>query len=523
MHLKPPTFLGARLRPCCHVATLAIPLLALALPSAASATGAPPTTPGAYSASTDAARHAESVARSTTSTAVHGELLEVPTGDLDGLLADLPASDLGLSNAQLASLLASAGGSGLSGQTAALSTLLSSLLGVDPNATLGELSATVQANPVLGALLALAGTEVTPAGIAAALSPEQLSTLLANLTAGAEGGQLAQLISGLAGTLTPEQSATLQTILGALTAELSSEELATLRTALAALPTGLSEEALASLAPAQLADVQDELFATAAPSQLEPVVRDLLGGLTLGSGTAGSLASALGVPLQTLASTLGEAGGEGFAGLPMLTGTLPASGQVMGLIDRTRGLAVGLLTPESEREGVGGSGGGSGSGGGGGTGSDPGGQGSSGSGSGSGDGTGQQGPAGSTGASGASGSGASVALTTLAVMPGASASPASRAMGARIRILAHRVRGRVATIVLLAPAAGRITVRGHGVRATVLRIGRSQRVTLKTVLARGLAASLRAHRRHLRVRLTATFLPARGGASSTAATTVSFA
>ncbi len=304
-------------------------------------------TAGAPAAAAGVTRHPASATQvAPASAAVHTALVEVPIGDLDGLLADVPVSDLGLSNAQLASLLASAGGSGLSGQTTALTTLLSSLLGVNPNATLGELSATLQSNPILGPLLALADKELTPTTIAAALSPEQLATLLANLTAGAEGSQLARLLSGLAGTLTPEQSATLQTILGALTAELSGEGLATLRTALAALPTGLSDEALAALTPAQLAGVVDGLFATAAPSQLEPVVTSLLSGLTLGSGTAGSLATALGVPVQTLASTLGETGGEGFAGLPTLTGTLPRSGQVMGLLDRTRDLAVGLLTLE---------------------------------------------------------------------------------------------------------------------------------------------------------------------------------
>ncbi len=60
-------------------------------------------------------------------------------------------------------------------------------------------------------------------------------------------------------------------------------------------------------------------------------------------------------------------------------------------------------------------------------------------------------------------------------------------------------------------------------RATTHRIGKSERVTLTAVLTRGTAATLRARHRPLRVRLTATFLPARGGATSTAVTTVSFA
>jgi hypothetical protein len=510
MHLKPPTLFVARQRSGRRVAALTLGLLTLALPASAAAA-----TTGATRQETSAIQPAPA------STAVHSALVEVPTGDLDGLLADLPVSDLGLSNAQLASLLAGAGGSSLSGQTVALSTLLSSLLGVDPNATLGELSATVQGNPVLGTLLALAGSELTPATIAAALSPEQLSTLLANLTAGAEGGQLAQLLSGLAGALTPEQSATLQTILGALTAELSSEGLATLRTALGVLPTGLSEEALTALTPAQLAGVVDGLFATAAPSQLEPVVSDLLSGLTLGSGTAGALATALGVPLQTLASTLGEAGGEGFAGLPMLTGTLPGSGRVMGLIDRARGLAVGLLSPESEGgggTGEGDSGGGSGGGNGGGSGEQGG---SSGGNAGQGP-VGSAGPSGATGSGGGSGSGS---LTVLVGAPGASPSPISHAgaPATKLRILTQRVRGRSATIVILAPAAGRIVMRGHRVRATAVRVGKSQRVTLTAVLAKGVAATLHTRHRHLRVRLTATFTPSRGGASSTTATTVSFA
>jgi hypothetical protein len=510
MHLKLPTFRVTRSWPPRRAVAFTMGVLALALPVAAPAGATAATATAAYAVSHPASKAQPAPA----STAVQTALVEVPTGDLDGLLADLPVSDLGLTHAQLASLLAGAGGSGLSGQTTALTTLLSSLLGVNPNATLGELSATVQSDPLLGPLLTLAGTELTPTTIAAALSPEQLATLLANLTAGAEGSQLARLLSGLAGTLTPEQSATLQTILGALTAELSTEGLATLRTALAALPTGLSEEALAALTPAQLAGVVDGLFATAAPSQLEPVVTGLLSDLTLGSGTAGSLATALGVPLQTLASTLGEPGGEGFAGLPLLAAPLAKSGQVMGLLDRTRGLAVGLLTPEGEGNG----GSGSGSGGGGSSGGGSGGQGG---------GTGQ-GPAGSAGGGAAGAGGSSSAgtggLTVVLDLPSApSRAPAATAQPARLRILSHRVRGRVATLVLLAPAAGRIAVRGRGVRATATRVGRRERVTLTAVLAKGTAAALRARHRRLRVRLTATFLPSRGGAASTAATTVSFA
>jgi hypothetical protein len=115
----------------CHIAALAVGLLALLLPATAGASAyAKPTTQP--TPATDG---------------VHTALVEVPTGDLDGLLAHLPVSDLGLTHAELAGLLASAGGSGLNGQTAALTTLLSSLLGVNPNATLGELDSAVQSNP----------------------------------------------------------------------------------------------------------------------------------------------------------------------------------------------------------------------------------------------------------------------------------------------------------------------------------------------------------------------------------------
>jgi hypothetical protein len=319
---------AARSRLCRHLAALTVGLLALTLPAVAGASV-----------------HIKPTTQPTPATAsVHTALVEVPTGDLQTLLASLPVSDLGLTQAQLATLLTNAGGGSLSGETSTLTTLLSSLLTAHPSATLGELSSTVQSDPVLGLLLTLAGKELTPATIAAALSPEELSTLLANLTSGADTGQLEQLLSGLAGTLTPEQQATLKTILGALAEGLPAEGLAKLRTALAALPTGLSEGELAGLSPAQLAGVVDELFTTATPTQLAPVVNDLLSGLALGSGTAGSLATTLGVPLQTLASSLDETGGEDFSALPTLTGTLGQSGQVVGLLDRTRGLAHGLLT-----------------------------------------------------------------------------------------------------------------------------------------------------------------------------------
>jgi hypothetical protein len=503
-----------------------VALLIAVFTATATATAAPPS-----ARSTQA-----TVAPRLVAPSVKASLVEVPVADLSqsGLLSALPVKDLGLTEAQLGTLLSGLAGNVLNGKATALTGIVSTLLAGNHSATLGELTSKVQENPVLGLLLTLAGKSITPEEVLAGLSPEELSTFQGDLTEDLTPAQVQQLLAGLAGsTISGEELLALHTIVGALTQGLSSDGLAQLRTDLAKLPTGLSEGELDLLGPAQLAEVLDGLLGTATPTQLTPVVGDLLGGLTWGTGTAGSLAEGLGVPVSTLASTLGESGSEGFSGLPVLTSELGSTGQVVGLVDRTRGLALGLLGVEEapgegageETPGGGGAGEGSGEGGSGGSGS-----GSGGSGAGSGPGGSGAGGSGSGGSGGAGGSGLPGGGLTLTVtLP---ATPAAASTGvtsrsatptiAKLKVLSHRVRGRVATIQFSAPSAGTLMLSGRGVRTTSKKLLRGGSVTLTATLSKARMASLQHTGQQLRVLLKAAFKPTKGSSSSATAT-VTFA
>jgi hypothetical protein len=450
-------------------------------------------------------------------------LLEIPGSGFGALIGTLPVSDLGLTNAELTVLLGGLEGGALSGLDSTVTPIVASLLSGNPTATLEELTGALQANGVLATVLSLAGVTLTPEGVLEALSPAQLATFLANTTAGLTAQQLAELLSGLAGNLSPEQLASLQTILGPLVQALPEASLNELRSGLHALPGGLGEGELALLDPAQLATLLGEAFKSASPAQLAPLLGDVLGGLTWGSGTAGSLAQSLGVPLETLAGNLGESLGGAFGQLPAMTSDL-GGGQIAGVLPKAGGLAFGLLKPVTEgvggEEGAGGGTGGSGGGTGGSGGVSGGGTGGAPGGSGSG-----TGGAGGVGGSGAPAGGTTILLSLPATQPGAPVASARRAAkrpALRVQIVSRRVQGGVATLVLQVPAPGRVSVAGRGVHSRSARVARAGRATIRLVLTTAARASLHKHRNRLRVRLRVLFRAAAGGGSS-AATVVTFA
>jgi hypothetical protein len=380
----------------------------------------------------------------------------------------------------------------------------------------------------LGGLLGLKPEEAL-----AALSPQALEGFLAQLTQSVTPTQIQQLLAGLAkGNLSGEELTSLHAIVGALTQGLSTEGITALRTQLGKLATGLSEGELAALQPAELAQLIDSLFTTATPTEIAPLVGSLLSGLNWSDGTTESLAQTLEVPVSTLASTLGEAGSSGFSSLPVLTSEVGPKGQVVGVLDRAHNLALGLLGAEGGEPGNGGSGsGGSGSGG-----SGSGGSGSGGSGGGSGSGNSGSGSnPGSSGnsSSGAGGNGGSAGsglpgsdLTLTLTLPSADTSransPSSAVKSTKVQVLSKRVRGRIATVALQVPSAGRLVLSGRGVRTTTAKLSKGGRVTLTASLSSARMASLRRTHQHLRVRLTARFKSTKGSSSS-AAFTVTFA
>jgi hypothetical protein len=239
-----------------------------------------------------------------------------------------------------------------------------------------------------------------------------------------------------------------------------------------------------------------EVLSALDAGELEALLGSPLGSTSFVPSTVGAVAGELGMTSEALAEELGL---EPFA-LPSeslgLTGVLP-NGTTLGVLDGLEGISLGLFKSVGELTGEGG---GAGSGG-------------AGGGAGAGSGT----PLGS-------GSGSASGTTLIVNYPApAGSAPAANAAraGAKIKILSHRVRHGVATIVVQVPAAGRVVLTGAGLRAAQTQADKAGRLTLHTRLTR--AARAKHGKRHARsVRLTAFFRQV-GGPSSQANVTVRFA
>ena len=90
-----------------------------------------------------------------------------------------------------------------------------------------------------------------------------------------------------------------------------------------------------------------------------------------------------------------------------------------------------------------------------------------------------------------------------------------------IKIVSHKVKGNVATIVLQVPGAGSITLGGAHLTKVTRKATKAGRLTLKVKLTRAGLASLHRHRGLLRVKLTVHFKP-KSGANSSATASVRF-
>lgn len=134
-------------------------------------------------------------------------------------------------------------------------------------------------------------------------------------------------------------------------------------------------------------------------------------------------------------------------------------------------------------------------------------------------GTGGSGGSGANGGSGASpGSGTTIVIDgnqAAAPAAGATAAAAAAAPAGKVKVLSHKVKGKVATIVVLAPAAGKLAMRGKNVKSVSRETARAERVTLTARLSGAGAATVRRHRR-LNVKLNVSFKPVSGSASSAA-------
>lgn len=461
--------------------------------------------------------------------------LQLPAGELEPILSQLPIGDLGLGDAELSKLVSQASekllGSPLSSEVESkISSLLTSLLAGNPQATLGEFTTSLD-----GLLSGVLGKSVGVSQILEALSPAQASKALEGLlsdegivkalgglaghlgdlgSGGSESfdGLISALLSSLPGgpgTLQPEilkaleevgQSG-LRPILEALkgSGSLSGEGLTQLEGLLGQLgslsPSELQQkltQLLGTLDPSELTGLLGTLFATLTPIQAQGIAEGLLGGVdTLSSTkTAGELAQTTGTSADKLSEEVGTAPASLPESVPAVSGSLAGDkGAVVSLIDGADGLAGGLGSKGGEPGSGGGSGGAGGAGGAG------------------------------------SGSGLTLAVnapasTVSITMPGSTAGSTTTggAKAGKLRILSHKVRGDTATIVLSVPAAGRVVLSGADMKGDARNLLRAQRLVLKVKLAKAGIASLTHKRaRTLKVRVEAAFQPMQGERSSASA------
>jgi hypothetical protein len=412
-----------------------------------------------------------------------GELLSA--GKLEELLARLPLSSL--SATQLAHYLAGLEGVGAlaglqgllghdlgtAGVEGALAEAIEQLKLGNPSATLGEL-ATVK-------------------------------DLLPSLE-----GRLAGLLKLLGSPLSAEQKADLEHALGSLDLDQLASSL---------LGSAQPSEQLAG----ELSTLAEGLFGELGSGELSSLL-----GSSLTGGFAAKTERTVAEELHSTPKAVSEALGQTAPPLSETTTMLTApltTGGLVGVAPALKGLVMGLLGNAGAGEGGKGTGEGEG-----GSGSGEGGKGSGEGGSGTGQGGNGAGGGGSQGGSGEGGhggqGGSSGGTTILVTVPEPSstqaASTAAKHTLGKVRILSHRVRGHVATLVLQVPSAGRVLLAGVGVRSVGVHAAKAGRLTLRVSLSKAVVASLRRSRRshRLAVKLTASFKPAAGsGSSATVAVT----
>jgi hypothetical protein len=394
-----------------------------------------------------------------------GELEKLlSTGEANSLLAGLPISDLNVTklSEELSSLPGLTGLTGLltvlGGPAKLQEALSTAIAALGPNATLDDV-----------------------------LDPTTLAS---------------HLVTSITGLLGPVLGPTLGVLLG------GGEPTAVLTSALGSLNEGQLLGPLLGSA-SNPTSVVEGLISAVSPSTVEGLLGSTLTGEPFSQTTVGALASSLGTTAETLADDVGQTAQELPATAMALTAPL-TNGKLLAVLNGLGGLSLTVLNPSTptggETGGTGGSGGAGGSG-------------------------GTSGSGGSGGASGESGSGSSTPGSTTVVVntPAAQASSLTPAAVLRaatpavghVRVLKHQVKGRVATIIVQVPAAGKVTLSGKHVRSSSRLAAKAELVTLKVTLAKATSASLHKNHKHLKVSLKTAFKPL-SGASSSASVTVNF-
>jgi hypothetical protein len=275
----------------------------------------------------------------------------------------------------------------------------------------------------------------------------------------------------------------------------------TLGQLLDALGSGRARQVLSELLasvgePEQLIE---QVLAASNPESLAVLLGSTLAGGAFTKGTVEEVAQSAGTTAEALASDLGTTSSQLPAGAMALTAPL-SDGKTLGVLDGLDGLDLGLLGPAPENNPEGGGG-------------------ASGSGSGSGGSAGSGGSGGAVGGSSTAPGGMTLVVDEPATPASAAVRPTAGATVAKVAILECKARHDVVTLLVRVPAAGRVTIAGRGVRSVSEQTDRAERITLRAALTRAAVASMRKHRRRIRVRLNAYF-DGVGGPRTTASTTV---
>jgi hypothetical protein len=232
-----------------------------------------------------------------------------------------------------------------------------------------------------------------------------------------------------------------------------------------------------------------QLLGALNPATLESLLGTTLAGEPFSKLTLGSLAGSLGTTPEALAGDLGTSPEQLPASAMALTAPL-TDGKTLGVLDGHEGLDLGVIAPSGA-----------------GTAGAPGGSGGTG-------GTSTGTPAGTTILV------SMPASTPTALAPTATAVAVAVTPAGKLRIVSHKVKGKVATIVVQSPAAGKLTLGANGIVSSSHQTAKAETVTLRAVLAKAGVASLRKHHR-LKVTLKVSFKQA-GGPSSSATVAVTF-
>jgi hypothetical protein len=350
------------------------------------------------------------------------------------------------------------------------------------------------------------------------LSDTQLGELVAGLNPALKTSAIA-LVEAVSTLLDSNSSATLEQLVNSL-----SSQGGTLGTLIHTLLPGLDpSEVVSSLNPTQLSELVNNLTGakpggaltseqlsqllnglsgTLSGEQrqlLTRILEELQGGAPLSPTTVGALAEQAGMAPEALAEEVGASATTLPTDAPALEAALGDEGPVVGVLKDAKGLAVALLPSAAGANGGGRSGVNGGSG--------------------------ANGDGGANGGSGANGGAGAPGATSTVILPAslssAGAPPLASKKLAKVKILSHKTKHGLATIVVQVPAAGKLTLSGKGVKTSVRKVAGLERVTLQVRLTKARAASLREHHKRLRVKLVAAF-KATAGQGSSATATVTF-